>query len=143
MKELTVISGKGGTGKTSVAGSFAVLAEKHVLADCDVDAANLHLILSPRVRRKESFHSLPKVEIIRERCTGCGLCEELCRYDAVADGKVDEISCEGCLVCYHACPEKAVRLVNDVAGEWYISDTGYGPMVHARLGVAREIQASW
>jgi len=138
MKELTVISGKGGTGKTSVAGSFAVLAEKHVLADCDVDAANLHLILSPRVRRKESFHSLPKVEIIRERCTGCGLCEELCRYDAVADGKVDEISCEGCLVCYHACPEKAVRLVNDVAGEWYISDTGYGPMVHARLGVARD-----
>lgn len=138
MKELKVISGKGGTGKTSVTGSFAVLAEKHVLADCDVDAANLHLILSAQVQQGESFPGMPKVEIITEKCTGCGLCQQLCRYGAIANGSVDEISCEGCLVCYHACPEKAVRLVNNVAGEWYISHTRYGPMVHARLGIAQE-----
>jgi len=138
VKELTVISGKGGTGKTSVTGSFAVLAEKHVLADCDVDAANLHLILNPRVQHKGSFPGMPMVEVITEKCTGCGLCQKLCRYGAIADGLVDEISCERCLVCYHACPEKAVRLVDNVAGEWFVSHTRYGPMVHARLGIAQE-----
>ncbi|MFA7467412.1 MAG: ATP-binding protein [Desulfotomaculaceae bacterium] len=138
MKELTVISGKGGTGKTSVTGSFAVLAEKHVLVDCDVDAANLHLILSPQVLHRESFPGMPRVEIVTEKCTDCGLCQELCRYDTIVDGIVDEISCEGCLVCYHACPEKAIRLVDNIAGEWYISKTQYGPMVHARLGIAQE-----
>ncbi|HBX23015.1 MAG TPA: (4Fe-4S)-binding protein [Desulfotomaculum sp.] len=138
MKELTVISGKGGTGKTSVTGSFAVLAEKHVLADCDVDAANLHLILNPQVQHRESFPGMPMVEIITEKCTGCGLCEQLCRYGAIKDGAVDEMSCERCLVCYHACPEKAVQLVDNVAGEWFISHTRYGPMVHARLGIAQE-----
>lgn len=138
MKELTVISGKGGTGKTSVTGSFAVLAENHVIADCDVDAANLHLILGPEVQRRETFYGLPRVHIDTEKCSGCGLCEQLCRYNAVTDYRVDEISCEGCLVCYHACPEKAVRLVDNAAGEWFLSSTRYGPMVHARLGIARE-----
>ena len=138
MKELTVISGKGGTGKTSVAGAFAVLATNHVIADCDVDAANLHLILDPEVQYSENYYGMPRVEIIAEKCASCGLCAELCRFGAITNGGVEELYCEGCLVCYHACPEKAVKLLENLAGEWYVSRTRYGPMVHARLGIARD-----
>ncbi|MBF7081467.1 ATP-binding protein [Desulfallas sp. Bu1-1] len=138
MKEVTVISGKGGTGKTSITGSFAVLAQNHVLVDCDVDAANLHLLLDPEIQVRKNFWGMPKVEIDPQKCTGCGLCEELCRFGAVKQGRVDQMSCEGCRVCYHACPEGAVRLVENLAGEWFISRTRYGPFVHARLGVAQD-----
>lgn len=138
MKELTLISGKGGTGKTSLTGSFAVLASNHVVADCDVDAANLHLLLGPEVIRRESFPGLPRARIDVEKCSGCSLCEQLCRFNAIRGGRVDELACEGCLVCYHACPEQAVCLQEYTAGEWFISSTRYAPMVHARLGAGGE-----
>lgn len=138
MKEITIISGKGGTGKTSIAASFAVLAKNHVIADCDVDAANLHLLLNPKTINKRNFWGLPRVEIVPEKCIECGLCEELCRYGAIKAGVIDKLSCEGCLVCYNACPVGAMRLVENLAGEWYISHTRYGPFVHARLGIAQD-----
>jgi len=138
VKELTVISGKGGTGKTSIAASFAVLAGNHVLADCDVDAANLHLLLAPEIESRQNFWGMPRAEIVTEKCTDCGLCRELCRFGAIKGGQVDMLACEGCLVCYHACPAGAIRQVENLAGVWYISRTRYGPFVHARLGIAQD-----
>ncbi len=145
MKELVVISGKGGTGKTSVVASFAALAEGAVLADCDVDAADLHLLLEPTVLEKASFRG-GRVAVIREsQCTGCGRCVEHCRFDAIAEAegpgsgnlfRVDPIACEGCGVCVWVCPEKAIDFPEKVNGEWFVSSTRHGPMVHARLGVA-------
>lgn len=139
MREITIVSGKGGTGKTSIAGSFAVLARNHVIADCDVDAANLHLLLAPKIEQRKEFAGMPRVEIISEKCSGCGICQELCRYGAISADRVnDELSCEGCQVCYNACPEGAIRLVENVAGELYVSRTSFGSFVHARLGVAQD-----
>ena len=149
MKELVVISGKGGTGKTSLVASFAALAEKKVMADCDVDAADLHLILDPRVRQRENFKGGKIARIKSGHCIACGKCEEVCRFDAVFfDGpgnglypktfRVDPISCEGCGVCAWFCAEHAIEFKEAVNGEWFISDTRHGPMVHAKLGVAQE-----
>lgn len=138
MKELVVISGKGGTGKTSITSSFAVLADNKVMVDCDVDAANLHLLLSPRIKERHEFYSLPKAGINRDKCLECGLCEEYCRFGAIKDYSVNPYGCEGCAVCSHICPEGAIEMVDTVAGEWFKSDTQYGPLVHAKLGVAQE-----
>ncbi len=143
MKELVVISGKGGTGKTSVVASFAALAERPVLADCDVDAADLHLVLSPTVKHEEEFSGGKQARILPEKCTGCGTCLELCRFDAIrespaGDYQVDPVACEGCGVCAWFCPEKAIEFGSVVNGRWFVSDTRFGPMVHARLGVAEE-----
>jgi len=139
MKELIVISGKGGTGKTSIVGSFAALAENQVMADCDVDAADLHLLLEPRVREHDEFYSSQSAAIDAQRCTACGTCREVCRYGAVGeDFVIDPIACEGCGVCVHFCPEKAIELRRNRSGEWFISETRFGPLVHARLGIAEE-----
>ncbi|HEY50974.1 MAG TPA: 4Fe-4S binding protein [Dehalococcoidia bacterium] len=138
MKELVVLSGKGGTGKTSIVGSFAALAKGKVLADCDVDAADLHLLLSPSVKQESEFWSGRVAVIDEEKCTQCGLCQELCRFKAITDFKVDPISCEGCGYCYHACPVEAITMKESMSGHWFISDTRYGPLVHARLGIAQE-----
>ncbi len=147
MRELVVISGKGGTGKTSLAASFAVLARPAVIADCDVDAADLHLVLSPQVQRTEPFRAGREAVIRPDACTGCGTCRERCRFDAVRvesgpDGiarfSVDPLACEGCGVCVHACPARAIDFPERDCGEWFVSDTRAGPMVHARLGVAAE-----
>lgn len=138
MKELVVISGKGGTGKTSIVSSFAVLASNKVMADCDVDAANLYLLLSPRTKERHEFYGLPKARIDREKCNDCGLCEEYCRFGAIKDNTVYPYGCEGCAVCSHICPAGAIEMVDNVAGEWFRSDTRYGPLVHAKLGVAQE-----
>lgn len=138
MKEIVVLSGKGGTGKTSIVGSFAALAKNKVLADCDVDAADLHLILNPTVRENHEFWSGQTAVIDVERCTQCGLCQELCRFKAIKDCKVDPISCEGCGFCLHICPVEAITMQENLSGEWFISDTKYGPLVHARLGIAQE-----
>jgi len=138
MKEVVVLSGKGGTGKTSIAGCFASLARHKVLADCDVDAADLHLLLQPHTRRREEFWSGQSAQIDKSTCTGCGLCEELCRFKAIRDLKVDPTSCEGCGFCARICPDEAIAMYDNMAGHWFISDTMYGPLVHARLGIAQE-----
>jgi MinD superfamily P-loop ATPase len=145
--ELVVISGKGGTGKTSLAASFAVLAEQPVIADCDVDAADLHLLLSPRIKERHDFRGGHQAVIRKEDCTGCGTCLSHCRFNAVKlDGKaaggallsIDPAACEGCGVCVRFCPEKAIDFPERLCGEWMVSDTRCGPMVHARLGLAAE-----
>jgi MinD superfamily P-loop ATPase len=139
MKELIVISGKGGTGKTSIMAAFASLAEKKVLCDADVDAADLHLIMNPAVVRRVDFQSGNTAVINNELCTGCGLCREMCRFDAIsADYHVNPIDCEGCGVCVHFCPETAIDFPENTCGEWFVSDTRFGPLVHARLGIAEE-----
>lgn len=139
MQELIVISGKGGTGKTSLMAAFASLAENKVLCDADVDAADLHLVMAPDIRQREPFVSGHTAVIHKKRCTECGLCRELCRWDAIGeDFAVDAIACEGCGVCVHFCPEKAIDFPENTCGEWFVSETRFGPLVHARLGIAEE-----
>ena len=142
MKELVVISGKGGTGKTSVTASLAALAASPVIADCDVDAADLHLVLRPQIRESHEFLSGHEAVIRPDDCSGCGICMDLCRFDAVRPDEdvfiIDPIACEGCNVCVHFCPEQAIDFPQSLSGKWFISDTRLGPMVHAKLGVAAE-----
>lgn len=138
MKEVVVLSGKGGTGKTSIAGCFAALAHNKVMADCDVDAADLHLLLQPVDRKKEEFWSGQTAKIDSASCTECGLCQELCRFDAIHDFKVISYSCEGCGFCARICPVDAITMHDNMAGHWFISDTRFGPLVRARLGIAQE-----
>jgi len=142
MKELVIISGKGGTGKTSVVACFAALADKPVLADCDVDAADLHLVLKPDVKEQGDFRSSKLATIDPDECTGCGRCFELCRYDAIVrDGdvyRVDPIACEGCGVCSWNCPAEAIAFETQLNGQWFVSETRHGPMAHAKLGIAEE-----
>jgi len=142
MKELVIISGKGGTGKTSLTASFALLAQNTVLADCDVDAADLHLLLTPTVKERHDFWSGHEAEIDPALCTDCGACLNLCRFDAIKESngtfKIDPTSCEGCGVCVRFCPKKAVLFNKRLCGAWMLSDTRAGLMVHARLGIAAE-----
>ncbi len=139
MKELVVISGKGGTGKTSMLAAFASLAKNKILCDADVDAADLHLIMAPNVLERHDFQSGHSALINRHKCTQCGRCRELCRWEAIsADFEVNPIECEGCGVCVHFCPEKAIDFPLNTCGEWYVSETRFGPMVHAKLGIAEE-----
>jgi len=149
MKELVVISGKGGTGKTSIVAAFANLAKNAAFADCDVDAADLHLVLNPDIKQATDFVGGKRAEIVAEKCIGCGKCKELCKFDAIKlDGPansvikktfaVDPILCEGCKVCVEFCPVNAIDFKDCVNGQWFISDTRFGPMVHAKLGIAEE-----
>ncbi len=138
MQEIVVLSGKGGTGKTVIVGSLAALAKSKVLADCDVDAADLHLLLSPSEEVRNEFWSGQVTQIDQDRCNECGLCQELCRFGAIEDFRVDAISCEGCGFCLHVCPVEAITTKENMAGHWFISNTEYGPLVHARLRIAQE-----
>jgi MinD superfamily P-loop ATPase len=138
MKEIVVLSGKGGTGKTSIVGSFAAIAKSKVLADCDVDAADLHLLLQPVIKEKHEFWSGESAFIDEKKCNQCGLCQDMCRFGAIKDFKVDNTSCEGCGFCSHICPVEAITMKENMAGHWFISDTRYGTLVHARLGIAQE-----
>jgi len=149
MKELVVISGKGGTGKTSIVAAFADLAKNAVFADCDVDAADLHLVLEPKVKQTCDFSGGKQASIITEKCIGCGKCKELCRFDAINfNGPANEIaaktftvervSCEGCKVCVEFCPVDAIEFNDSINGQWFVSDTRFGTMVHAKLGIAEE-----
>lgn len=147
MKELIILSGKGGTGKTSIAASFARLADHPVVADCDVDAADLHLLLSPKLREKHVFMSGHQARIMEEVCCNCGVCLPDCRFGAIQppspeDGHetywIDPTACEGCGVCVPLCPMDVIEFPERRCGEWLISETACGPMVHARLGVAAE-----
>jgi MinD superfamily P-loop ATPase len=148
MKELVVISGKGGTGKTSMAAAFSALACPAVVADCDVDAADLHLVLDPQVRQTSDFSGGKQAAIDPSKCMGCGRCAGLCRFEAVRlDGPandvigktygIEPVACEGCGVCVEFCPTKAIELHEAVNGQWFLSETRFGPMIHARLGLAQ------
>ena len=139
MKQIVVISGKGGTGKTIITGAFAALAKNKVMADCDVDAADLHLLLKPEIKEKHIFKSGVTAVIDKNKCTECGKCIKICRFNAInKDFVVDPISCEGCVFCSHVCPAEAIKMEENISGEWFISDTRFGPMVHAKLGIAEE-----
>jgi MinD superfamily P-loop ATPase len=139
MKEYVIISGKGGTGKTSLTAAFALLAKTPVLCDADVDAADLHLLLQPSLVTRHDFSGGNLAVINQEKCTQCGTCLELCRFEAIsADFIIDPIKCEGCGVCVDLCPEKTIDFPRQKCGEWFVSDTRVGPMVHARLGIAQE-----
>ncbi|GAU09651.1 ATP-binding protein [Desulfoplanes formicivorans] len=139
MKEIVVISGKGGTGKTSTVAALASCGPRKVLADCDVDAADLHLILDPEIQKTHAFWSGELATIDPDTCIGCGICQEHCRFHAISDTfEVVQEHCEGCGVCEYVCPEKAAHMVPRHCGEWYQSTTRYGSMVHAELGIGEE-----
>jgi len=138
MKQIVIISGKGGTGKTILTSAFASLAKNKALADCDVDAANLYLMVHPEIKETHSFTGGEKAIYDQEKCTYCGVCESLCRFDAIHSSEegnisIDPFSCEGCRVCALSCPSQAIKMKPAVCGEWYVSQTKYGPFVHARL----------
>ena len=143
MKQIVIISGKGGTGKTIISASFASLAQGKVMVDCDVDAANLYLLLHPEIQESHSFAAGMRASIIQDKCTNCGECLSVCRFSAISEREdgdiiIDPISCEGCGVCYHVCPVEAVKMEKSISGEWFVSHTKYGQFVHARLGIGEE-----
>ena len=134
MKQIAIVSGKGGTGKTSLVASLAALAKGRVVtADCDVDAPDLHLILQPTVRGRREFFGMKKAFIDELKCTKCGSCLDHCRFGAVHDFQIDPALCEGCGVCKLVCPAQAVTMIDRLSGYAYISDTRFGPLIHAEL----------
>ncbi|MBA3011400.1 MAG: P-loop NTPase [Proteobacteria bacterium] len=144
MKELVILSGKGGTGKTSLTAAFAGLSQNMMLCDTDVDAADLHLLMAPEIKETFDFVGGNQAIIDPEKCVACGLCKALCRFNAVIEHTnplsftIDGIDCEGCGVCVDLCPEKAIDFPRKTCGQWFVSDTRFGPMIHARLGIAEE-----
>jgi MinD superfamily P-loop ATPase len=142
MFEMVVLSGKGGTGKTSLTASFAHLSSNHVLCDLDVDAPDLHLLLNPQRQQTQPFFSGHEAQIIADRCDHCGQCMEVCQYGAVLTGAdaptIDPLRCEGCKVCVAFCPSDAIAFPEKQCGEWYLSQTRFGPLVHAQLFPAEE-----
>jgi MinD superfamily P-loop ATPase len=133
VNEVAVISGKGGTGKTTVCVALGILAGDVVMADCDVDAPDVHIILNPSINSTTDFIASKVAVIDEDACTECGLCDEACRFHAITNSKVDPIGCEGCGVCAHICPENAIKMVERQSGYLYDSETRIGPMVHAKL----------
>ena len=139
MKQIAILSGKGGTGKTTLVASFAALAKDTcVLADCDVDAPDLHLILKPDVIERMEFIGSKTARIDMEKCVCCGVCEDACRFDAITGCEIDPIMCEGCGVCSYVCSEEAIQLEDNISGYAFISDTRFGRISHAELNIAEE-----
>jgi MinD superfamily P-loop ATPase len=147
MKQLVILSGKGGTGKTTVAAAFAHLASQElsiVLADADVDAANLELVLDPTKQEVQDFTGGKVAVIAPEKCTACGTCYKVCRFEAIIPGseteayRVDSLACEGCAACFYQCPEEAIRMEEQRDGQWFRSDTRFGPLFHAHLFAGQE-----
>ncbi len=138
MKQLTVVSGKGGTGKTSLVGCFACLTRNKVMADCDVDAADLHLLFSSVKERASEFRGGKLAIIDEEKCSRCGLCQEVCQFGAISEFKVDPLECEGCSLCWRVCPEEAITMKTKLIGNWFICQTPQGPLVNARLEPGEE-----
>lgn len=140
--QMAIVSGKGGTGKTTLSASFSYLAKERVMADCDVDAPNLHIILKPQLIEKHEYFGSKKAVLNQEKCVMCGVCEQVCRFDAIKFDSniysVTEYACEGCGACTIACPAKALQLVQSLSGEYYLSKTDNGPMVHALLKPSEE-----
>lgn len=148
--KIAVSSGKGGTGKTfiatNIASTLAKRGERVRYLDCDVDAADLHLILDPQIKARGNFSGGVAAEIEQDKCTGCGKCKEECRFSAVNEEIIDDrsyffidhLACEGCGVCYLVCKDSAVKTEDSIDGEWFISETRFGPMSHAKLGIAEE-----
>ncbi len=148
MTELVVLSGKGGTGKTSLVGCLAALARDLVLVDCDVDAANLHLIVDHNTLEEHDFSGSHRATIVPDKCTGCGICFDKCRFGAIqktADNRsvtgerfwIKPLACEGCGLCVHLCPENAIEFDSVISGQWFLSESCRGPFLHARLGIAQ------
>jgi len=131
--EIGIVSGKGGTGKTTISAAFVAIAKDIVMADCDVDAPDLHILLDPEVLQKEEFISSKSATIDKEKCNQCGLCEASCRFDAISVPEIDSISCEGCGVCEFVCPEKAISMHDRISGHTFKSRTRFGYMSHAKL----------
>lgn len=141
MKEIVVLSGKGGTGKTSITASLAAIAKNSIIVDCDVDAADLHLILQPEIIERYEFYGSKEASILQDKCIKCGNCYKLCRFAAVQRGNdfsIDPILCEGCGVCAQFCPVNAIIMKDVISGEWYYSKTRMGYFAHARLGISGE-----
>jgi MinD superfamily P-loop ATPase len=142
LKQIVVISGKGGTGKTIFTASLASLAKNKVMVDCDVDAADLHLLLAPRTVERHEFRSGKTAWIDPSLCIACGECAEVCRFDAISesgeDFEVNSLACEGCGLCARICPVEVIEMKENLCGEWHLSETAYGPFVHAKLGIAQE-----
>ena len=138
VKQITVLSGKGGTGKTSLVGSLAALTKKTVMTDCDVDAPDLHLLLKPEILQTQELKASRVAVMDEEKCIQCGKCEELCRFNAIEKLVIDPILCEGCGVCAYVCPVEAIELRERISGYAFISRTKYGPMSHARLNPGEE-----
>ncbi len=137
-KEIVIVSGKGGTGKTTLTATLAAVIPHKVIADTDVDAANLHLLLNPKNSKHTEFQGLDIARIDPAQCAGCGLCRDKCTFNAIIETsnkgfKVDESACEGCTLCSLVCPVKAIAMKPRIVGRWMISDTAYGRLVHARL----------
>ena len=138
VKQITVLSGKGGTGKTSLVACFATLTQKTVMTDCDVDAPDLHLLLKPEILHKKEFKASRVAMIDNEICIQCGKCEEHCRFKAIEQLIIDPILCEGCGVCAYICPVDAVEIEKRISGYAFVSKTKYGPMSHALLNPGEE-----
>lgn len=144
MREITIISGKGGTGKTSITAALASLADNHIMCDLDVDASDLHLLLAPEIEKKEEFISGNEAIINKDECIACGKCRDVCEFDAIKylehenKFEIDKIKCEGCGVCVEFCPQKAIDFPKRTCGEWYQSSTRFAPMIHAKLYAAEE-----
>lgn len=142
MKQVAIISGKGGTGKTTITAALASLFKETVFVDGDVDAPDLHLLLKPEINRTEQFTGGQYALIDEEKCTGCGKCYEICRFGAVFSKserfEIDQFVCEGCGLCSRICPVEAIKMIRETAGEWYVSESRFGNMVHARLFPGQE-----
>lgn len=139
LKQILVISGKGGTGKTVITGALASISSNKVMADCDVDAADLYLLLKPEIQSRQEFKSGSTACIDKDLCKQCGRCIPVCRFEAIkSDFTIERFSCEGCGLCARVCPFGAIRMEENLSGEWYISNTKYGSLVHAKLGIAEE-----
>lgn len=142
MNQITIVSGKGGTGKTSITSAFASIAKNKILVDCDVDAADLFLTTQPTILKSHAYEGGKIAVIDPEICTNCGICEDLCRFDAIhlVDGQttISEFSCDGCRLCEIACPVDAIKMEENMESRWFESDTRFGPMVHAKLGIGED-----
>lgn len=139
MKQIAVISGKGGTGKTTITAALTGLADNKIVVDCDVDAADLHLILQPDIKEEHDFVASKVAIIDQGKCSKCGKCIEVCRFRAISQGfNIDPIACEGCGLCVRICPNKAIEFKEKSSGQYFISHTRFGPLIHAKLGIAEE-----